>query len=188
MIISFGISFETYGASLVPLLTDKLPISLRLSVTRKMTSEIWNLTDMMYYFIIELVTHERCSTVDINSDSRNSDIEEDYTRAFSNLLKSTNFCVFCNQRHPSCRFRKVTNISQLKSILRKNGRCFLCIEKGHLMKNCSINYQCNKSKGKHNITIYEGPRKLDPNTKKDFNLAPIIQDNETLTTLNKSRH
>ena len=50
-----------------------------------MTSEIWNLTDMMRYFKIELVAHERCSTVKINSDKRNSDIEEDYTCAFSNL-------------------------------------------------------------------------------------------------------
>ena len=37
---SLGISSETYGALLVPLLTDKLPKSLRLSVARKMTSEI----------------------------------------------------------------------------------------------------------------------------------------------------
>ena len=56
------------------------------------------------------------------------------------------------------------------------------------MKNCSINYQCNKCKGKHNITICEAPRKLDPNTKKDSNLVPITQDNETLTTLNESSH
>ena len=56
------------------------------------------------------------------------------------------------------------------------------------MKNCSINYRCNKCKGKHNITICESPRKLDPNTKKDSNLAPITQDNETLTTLNESSH
>ena len=56
------------------------------------------------------------------------------------------------------------------------------------MKNCSINHQCNKCKSKHNITICEDPRKLDPNTKKDSNIAPIIQDTETLTTLNESRH
>ena len=62
---SLGISCETYGAVLVPLLTDKLPTSLRLSVGRKMTSEIWDLTDMIYYFKTELVSHERCSTVNI---------------------------------------------------------------------------------------------------------------------------
>ena len=65
---SVRISSETYGAFLVPLLTGKLPISLRLSVARKMASEIWNLTDMMYYFKIELVAHERCSTININRD------------------------------------------------------------------------------------------------------------------------
>ena len=185
---SLEISSEIYGAFLVPLLTDKLPTSLRLSVARKMTSEIWNLTYMLYYFKTELVAHERCGTVNINSDNRNSDIEEDYTCAFSNLSKSTNFCVLCKQRHPSYKCRNATDISQRKPILRKNGRCFLCLEKGHLMKNCSVNYQCNKCKGKHNITICEGPRKFDPNTKKDSNLAPIIQDNETLTKIKESRH
>ena len=62
---SLGNLSETYGAFLVPLLTDKLPTSLRLSVGRKMTSEIWDLTDMIYYFKTELVSHERCSTVNI---------------------------------------------------------------------------------------------------------------------------
>ena len=72
------------------------------------------------------------------------------------------FVLFCKQIHPSYKCRKITDISQRKSILRKNGRCFLCLEKGHLVKNCSINYQCNKCKDKHNITICEGPRKSDP--------------------------
>ena len=104
------------------------------------------------------------------------------------MSKSTSFGVFCKKRHPLYKCRKVTDISQQKSILRKNGRCFLCLERGHLIKNCSINHQCNKCKGKHNITICEVPIKLDPDSKKDSNLAPIIQDNEMLTTLNESRH
>ena len=76
-----------------------------------MTSEIWNLTDMMYYFKIEFVAHDHGSTVNINSDNCNSDIKEDYMCAFSNLLKSTNFSVFCKQRHPSYKCRKVRHIS-----------------------------------------------------------------------------
>ena len=132
---SFGISFETYGAFLVPVLSDKLPTSLRLSVGRKITFEIWDLTDMMmYYFKIELVAHERCSTVDINSDNRNSDIQEDYTCAFSNLSKSTNFCVFCKQRHPSFKCRNVTDIFQRKSILRKKWSLFFMSRKGTFNK------------------------------------------------------
>ena len=86
-------------------------LRLRLSVAQKMASEIWNLTDMMYYFKIELAAHECCSTVNINSDNRNSVIEEDYTCAFSNLSKSTNFYVFCKQGHPSYKCREVTDIS-----------------------------------------------------------------------------
>ena len=61
-----------------------------------MTFEIWDLTDTMYTFNIELVAHERCSTVKINSDNHNSDIDDDYTCIFSNLSKSTKFVVFVN--------------------------------------------------------------------------------------------
>ena len=43
------------------------------------------------------------------------------------------------------------------------------------MKNCNINYHCNKCKGKHNIAICEGRRKLDPDTNKDCSLTPIYK-------------
>ena len=55
------------------------------------------------------------------------------------------------------------------------------------MKNCSLSYQCNECKGKH-VTICQGPRKHDPNSKTDSNPAATIPANETLTTLNESRH
>ena len=77
---------------------------------------------------------------------------------------------------------KVTDMSQQKSILHKNGCCFFCLEKVHLMENCSVNYQCNNSKGKHNTMICEGCRKHDPNIKKDSNIIPPIPDKDTLTT------
>ena len=98
----------------VPLLTDKLLTSLQLFVARKLTSDIWNLTDMIYYFNIELVAHERCNTVNINSDSCNSGIEEDHTCAFSNLSKSTNFCVFVTNAI------LLINVEKLLTYLNKN--------------------------------------------------------------------
>ena len=79
----------------------------------------------MYYFKIKLVVHERCSTVNINSDNHNSDIEEDYTCSFSNLFISTNFCVFCNQHLRFYKSRKIVDISQRKSILRKTIAAFM---------------------------------------------------------------
>ena len=56
------------------------------------------------------------------------------------------------------------------------------------MENCSVNYRCNKWKGKHNTMVCEGSRKHDPNIKKDSSIIPPVPDNDTLTTLNKSRH
>ena len=51
-----------------------------------------------------------------------------------------------------------------------------------------MTFQDHRSKGKNNITICDGPRKPDPNTKKDCNPSTAIPDNETLTTFNESRH
>ena len=82
----------------------------------------------MYYFKTKLAAHGCCSNVNINSDNHNSDSNEDYTCAFSNLLKSNNFRIFCIQHHPSYKYRKVTDIFQKKSILSKNGCCLLCLE------------------------------------------------------------
>ena len=56
------------------------------------------------------------------------------------------------------------------------------------MENCSVNYRCNKWKGKHNTMVCEGSRKHDPNIKKDSSIIPPVPDNDTLTILNKSRH
>ena len=53
------------------------------------------------------------------------------------------------------------------------------------MKNCSVHFYCNnfQCEFKQNITIWEGPRKPNPNTKKISNLEPTITGNETLAKL-----
>ena len=69
---------------------------------------------MIYYFNIELVAHELYNTVNINSDSCNSGIEEDHTCAFSNMSKSTNFCVFVTNAI------LLINVEKLLTYLNKN--------------------------------------------------------------------
>ena len=61
-------------------MTDELMTSLHLSVAWKTTSQTLDLTYMLYHFKIESVTHGCCSTVNINSDTHNSDVNEDVMR------------------------------------------------------------------------------------------------------------
>ncbi|XP_068758056.1 uncharacterized protein [Montipora capricornis] len=62
-------------------------------------------------------------------------------------------CTYCKQNHPSNSCKMVTNPAARKNILMKQGRCFVCLRKDHLSKNCPSKHECFKCKGKHHISI-----------------------------------
>ena len=62
---------------------------------------------------------------------------------------------------------------------------FICLEKGHLAKQCSKNYLCNKCKGKHNITICTFDKK-DENVSNEKN--EIIESTPVLSNFNKKNN
>ena len=63
-------------------------------------------------------------------------------------------CVFCHKNnHASNRCLKISEPSARKLFLKDNKLCFLCLEKEHSVKSCSLAYSCHKCKGNHNIAI-----------------------------------
>ena len=62
-------------------------------------------------------------------------------------------CTYCKQSHPSNSCKMVTNPAARKDILIKQGRCFVCLRKDHLSKNCPSKHKCFKCKGKHHVSI-----------------------------------
>ena len=55
--------------------------------------------------------------------------------------------------HPPSQCQKVTNIKSRYDILKKYGKCFVCLKSGHIAKYCPSNYICRKCHGKHNISV-----------------------------------
>ena len=47
----------------------------------------------------------------------------------------------------------MTNSAARKDLLIKQGRCFVCLRKDHLSRNCPSKNQCFKCKGRHHISI-----------------------------------
>ena len=43
-------------------------------------------------------------------------------------------CAFCNQDHRTQSCTKVTDVKARKDSLQKSGRCYLCLRKGHLVR------------------------------------------------------
>ena len=46
-------------------------------------------------------------------------------------------CAYCLGEHSHEDCKKITEVNERKQLIRKYGRCFICLEKGHISKNCS---------------------------------------------------
>ena len=52
--------------------------------------------------------------------------------------------------------------------MKRNGLCYICFVTGHISNNCTINYSCNKCRGKHIISLCL-PKSENGETKADEN-------------------
>ena len=70
-------------------------------------------------------------------------------------VNNSNFkCLYCRRNdHSPSQCRIVTNVNSRKDILRKSAKCFVCLNSGHLAKDCSVNYICRKCNGRHHVSI-----------------------------------
>ena len=61
-------------------------------------------------------------------------------------------CVYCLQEHLSQDCKKIQDAGKRKQILRKYGRCFICLKRGHISSNCLNTSACSK---RHHSSICE---------------------------------
>ena len=68
-------------------------------------------------------------------------------------------CVYCLGQHTSSKCTKITSVKARRVLLRKFARCFVCLKKGHVSKNCDSKYKCNKCSSRHHILICDNLKK-----------------------------
>ena len=56
-------------------------------------------------------------------------------------------CCYCQQAHSSNSCGVVTSIDSRKQILKRSGRCFSCLRKGHISRECRSVNKCPKCRG-----------------------------------------
>ena len=151
----------------------KIPQEIRLSVCNKVSKENWNLEAVLKELKKELANREHCDYSSV-SHSGDSSAKEDQKPppvkksgckrplTTSTLMAGSEgnlkpSCVYCGQHHPSIQCTIVTNIQKCKEILRNSGRCFICIRKNHLSRNCCSRSRCSKCQGRHHSTGWRRP-------------------------------
>ena len=116
------------------------------------------LKGVLEIFKNELLALERC-TVDVPGRRSHEGGNTDFTTAnlyggSSNYKKSRNQrCVFCSESHSPSNCVNVTDVKSRVALLRKKGKCFLCLSSGHLVSDCKADYICRLCNKRHNIAI-----------------------------------
>ena len=166
---SLGVPSESYGNLLAPILMKRLPHELCVIISKDVGTESWNLDKMMKIAEREIEARERAAANDDTPTThttpmRRSGMNRD--RPTASTLVTTNSsplsCYYCGEQHLSTSCRKVTNPEARKQILLKAGRCFVCLRKGHVSRDCRSPLKCTTCHGRHHVTICDSARRPCP--------------------------
>ncbi len=155
---NLGISSESYGSLLIPVIVNKLPVELQLVISRKLDKANWDVEKFMEEFKTELEARERCNVINSSHPTTKSDgasrnksklPNTAFTLVAGNEQSYTPSCVYCNQQHSALKCNVVTKPSARRAILRRKGKCFSCLNSGHLAKNCPSKFNCHKCNKRH---------------------------------------
>lgn len=150
---SLGVSSNSYGSLLSSAIMNKLPQDLRLIVSREAKDE-WDLDRILDVFRSELEAIERAKGTDDHLSTKypyNKSRKGLTTDAalFANESKPT--CTYCREDHSSNSCKTVTNVEARKEIWKKAGRCFVCLRRNHIGKDCDSRMKCLKCGRRHHV-------------------------------------
>ena len=164
---------QEYGSMMISVLMAKLPDDLKLLIGRKLEGKEWSLAEILNVLRNELETRERCGLQQSPSTSKTTSASSAQrsirnTPTASALFSSNQQtereerkepkCTYCKGNHASKDCQIVTNISARKQALIKEGRCFLCLRKNHLARDCESNNKCFKCSRHHHISICDATK------------------------------
>ena len=151
---ALGISASAYGGMLSSVLVNKLPPELRLIISREMAGNSWDLVKVMKIVEREVDARERASVLTTPNSLRHR-TPTAATLVTSNSGPTGNriICVYCGQDHTSNSCTTITDVAARREILRKAGRCYTCLKKHHLSKDCRSRMRCENCRGRHHVTI-----------------------------------
>ena len=160
---AMGIHEETYSTTVVPGLMAKLPAGFRLNMIRGATGyerhEEWRMRQFIEAFKKELEIREVYEPVLKPGEKQQTDgPKQNNTMKTATALYTGGDgreprCAYCNGNHREDSCSKVTDLNERKNILRKYGRCFLCLKKRHRIAECRSNQSCRSCNGNHHTTI-----------------------------------
>ena len=152
---ALGVEPESYGAMLSSVLLTKLPPDIRLIVSRKVSADELDMDSLLETFEQELIARERANNSVSQSQRRVHNHGHSSTSAFVANVPGSPVYAFCQQSHSPTDCSSVPGLNAGKKILPDSGRCYNCLRKNHLSRNCRSTGKCKHCQGKHHTSICE---------------------------------
>ena len=98
----------------------------------------------------ERVVHNSSQTQQSRQTQR---VPSTATALVSGTVSTTPSCCYYQQAHSSNNCKVVTLVEEHKQILKRSGRCFTCLRKGHISRTCCSPNKCQRCGGRHHSSI-----------------------------------
>ena len=178
---SMEISPDMYGCFLTPIIVQKLPEEFRIVITRNLGSETWDLKHILSEFHKELQLREQCllNAKEVRPSTSNQRGESFHSTSTLYCDSSEDkkvarlWCSFCNQDHQSSNCNVVTSPESRKQVLKKKGKCFLCLKPGHISRSCRSSMKCLKCQGPHHVAICDHSEQLPQGQEQVGNVTSV---------------
>ena len=191
-----GVLSQSYESWLTPKILQCIPEELRISLMRTLQGT-WSLDVLLKELKAELNIREQCYFA-VNKNERK--LEEatrvspkQYQSTTASLLSSTDkksqryvsICAFCDGEHPSHKCNVVSNHRARRDIVKRKGKCYVCLRSGHIARKCNSQTNCFRCRGRHHTTLCESYEKREDRQQGDIRGNSGSSENaETQTTTN----
>ena len=167
---ALGVSPDSYGTLLSSVFLSKLSHDLRLHIARESTDEeLSQLEKLLEITEADIKAREKagCSVVPAKTKVKPPAPTGHALPAMSGPTP----CCYCQGAHLPEECGKVIAVESRRESLRKGGRCFVCLRRGHRIRECRASVRCSHCNGRHhrslchrrNDTLSEGSSAVAPN-------------------------
>ena len=173
---SLRVTSDSYGSLLSSVLINKLPNDVRLLISRNVPEEEWKLDRLLKALHDELQARERVAiekpvlnVPGVSSTGKSARQGSTTTHTAATLVSGANpttlSCCYCQQTHSAKDCKVVTQIEARKQILRRSGRCYVCLRTGHISRECRSKARCSRCSRRHHTSICSGESASNPDQK-----------------------
>ncbi len=150
---ALGITSEAYWTQLSSVLMNKLPSEFRLVVSEHIVGDNWELDPLMQLIEKEIEARERVVMSAVPQPQSRASRRSVPPSAATLMAGGQGVnCCYCKQSHSASTCPTVTDPKLRKQFLRREGRCYVCLKRKHLSRDCR-SVKCNRCNGRQHTSV-----------------------------------